>query len=1787
MRHVEALLAELKGRDVRVWVEEGRLRYSAPRDALSPQLLERLREQKAALMQYLQQARSAARAALPPLSPAPRGGPLPLSFPQQRLWFLSRFQQDGGASYNMPGALRLEGGLDVAALSSALAALVARHESLRTCFPEVDGAPVQVILSEGALPLEHVDLRALPEPERTQRLGERARSEATHRFDLTRGPLARAVLVRLTERGQVLLLTLHHVIADAWSLGILFQEVAELYAAHLGRRAPRLPALPIQYADFAVWQRERLVKVLDAGREAWTRRLTGAPVLLELPTDRPRPAVQTFRGATVPLALEPAVARGVRALAERHGATPFMVLLAGFQALLARYSGQEDIVVGSPVANRPLRETEGLIGFFVNMLALRTRVRAEDTFGALVARVKDVALEAYANQDVPFEQLVEVLQPERNLSHPPLFQVMFMLQNAPAGRLELPGLDVTLEDFQSVSAKLDLTLSLTEVGEGFEGWLEYNLDLYDEATVRRMAGHLNTLLAAAVADPDIPVGRLPWLTAGERAWLTARNATDVEVPGDRRVHRQFEAQVARTPEAVALVFREAHLTYRALEARANQLAHHLRALGAGPGALVGLCVERSLEMVVGMLGILKSGAAYLPLDPKLPADRLALIVEDAGAALLVTRESLKGTLPDTAARRVCLDTDAATLAACPDAVLPGGAAAGDRAYVIYTSGSTGRPKGVELEHRHVTNFFQGMDGVLGTEPGTWLAVTTPSFDISVLELLWTLARGYRVVVQDDAAGILPVAHGAGAPRRPVDFSLLYFASAGGAAGAPGKYRLLLEGAKFADTHGFTAIWTPERHFHDFGDLYPNPSVTGAAVAAVTRRVRIRAGSVVLPLHDPLRVAEEWSVVDNLSDGRVDVSFASGWQAQDFVLAPERYARRKALMLEGLEEVRRLWRGGSVRRVDGTGQAREVWTRPRPVQPELPVWLTAAGSEETFRMAGEVGAHVLTHLLGQDVAQLEAKVAAFHAAWRQAGHAGVGRVTLMVHTFVGTDADAVRETVRGPFREYLRSSLDLLAQLARSLGMDLSKGGIAPEDLEFLLDHGFERFYETSGLFGTVEACIERVARLQAVGVDEVACLVDFGVDADTVLASLPLLEEVRARCQPGAADAADFSVPAQVRRHGVTHLQCTPSLARLLADDARGLDALRSLRTLLLGGEELPAALLERLGEGTPRQVLNMYGPTETTVWSTTAVAAARGGRVSIGAPIANTQVHVVDRHLQPVPVGVPGELLIGGDGVARGYLGRPELTAERFLADPFHPDDSRRVYRTGDLARWRADGALEFLGRADFQVKVRGFRIELGEIEAVLARHPAVRQGVVVVRADGGGDRLLVGYVVPEGEAAGAPELRRFLALHLPDYMVPGLFVTLPELPRTPNGKVDRRALPAPDFQGDAGGARVAPRTTAEMQLAALWAELLKVPDPGVRDSFFSLGGHSILAVQLMAHIERLFGRRLPLATLFRAPTIEQLARELTREGEASRSLRVELQRGRDGLPPVFCVPGAGGNLIYFHALVRHLGPARTVYGLQPIYTEALEEGTVVEALATRYLAAVREAQPHGPYAFVGHSFGGVIAFELARRLRQAGETVALLGILDSVAPVPRSQPLGADWDQAEWLRLIGSLLLRLYGKDVGLSVEALRALTPEAQVDLLMARMQACGLLPPEADRTQFLGFVRTFQADQQSTYVPPAPYPGPLTFFRAEVLHPDNLPVEELRWTLDAPALGWERFTTEPVTVHVVPGDHLSMMTEPHVQALARVLAGCLDAPSPAEPPLADRPSPRHTLKESHGT
>lgn len=911
--------------------------------------------------------------------------------------------------------------------------------------------------------------------------------------------------------------------------------------------------------------------------------------------------------------------------------------------------------------------------------------------------------------------------------------------------------EAALADGQSVS------LVIPDDGETF-AWA-YDAKAIDPASLKRLADRFDVLLAHGLRQGDVGVAKLDILPADERTLLldTWQDTAVAGVP-ELCIHQMFEEQVARTPDAVALRFKNASLTYRELNTRANAVAEALSALGVSPGVLVAVGMERSLELVVGLFGVLKAGGAYVPLDPAYPRDRLAMMLEDSQAKVLLTQKRLVASLP-SAASTLCIEDVSATEAATRGAIA---SSPDDLAYVIFTSGSTGRPKGVMIRHRNVANFLVGMDQRIGTKPGVWLAVTSVSFDISVLEIFWTLTRGFEVVVQgeSDRASIAR-APTVSALKEPMDFSLFYFAAGQGSAGPGGVYRLLLEGAKFADTHDFSAVWTPERHFHEFGGPYPNPAVTTAALATITSRVSLRAGSVVLPLHNPLRVAEDWSVIDQLSGGRVGLSFASGWHADDFAFMPQNYERRREVMLESIETVTKLWRGEKVETVNGQGKTISVSVLPRPVQAMPPMWIASAGSVDTFKVAGRIGANVLTNMLGQDVDDLRNKFAAYREARREAGHEGPGSVTVMLHTFVCEDTEKARELARGPFCNYLKSSFDLIkvapsmfpAFRQPSLGDGDPKGFDATrftsDDMSALMEHAFDRYFETAGLFGSPSKALAMIDRLKSIGANEVACLIDFGIDTDVVLESLPYLDQLRqmSNAANDQADEGDYAIHAQLRDRNVTHLQCTPSLARMIVSEPEGLAGVSNLERLLLGGEALPVDLADMLAPKIRGEIHNMYGPTETTIWSTSSQVRA-GEPITIGRPIANTVIRILDEAGQLAPIGVAGELYIGGDGVAAGYLGRADLTAERFIPDPYAA--SGLLYRTGDLVRYKPNGDIDFLGRADFQVKLNGYRIELGEIETALSRNELVGQAVVAAREDDGQTRL-VAYVTPVrgGEAS------------------------------------------------------------------------------------------------------------------------------------------------------------------------------------------------------------------------------------------------------------------------------------------------------------------------------------------------------------------------------------------------------------------------------------------------------
>jgi natural product biosynthesis luciferase-like monooxygenase protein len=1258
--------------------------------------------------------------------------------------------------------------IDAARLRGAWQAVCDLHPVLRSRVRwQGLPSPVLEVVPVAALNWAETDLSHLPAEEQALTLDRFLRDDRERGVELDVAPAHRLHLYRLGALDFRLVWTFPHLLLDGGSFDIV---VGDVFAEYDGDPGARRTA-PRPYADHIAWLAQHVpARAADAERH-FRRLLAGFSARNELCDLRLRdgvwaeeaPAGQAGNSGPrlygeIERALTRAQSDRIRELAREHGLTAGTFVQAAWALVVSDFSREEEVVFGVVRASRrtALPEAEAMVGLFINTLPTRTRIAPERSLLEWLAELRADYVAARPFEHTPLLDIQATAELPKGTS---LFDSVVVYNGSSMNsRMRSRGGAYEKREFQWLE-QTNFPVTLFGYGEP-ELLLRLSFDptKVSDARARSMLERTLSALAAMAETPERRLGELSRIPEAELATLRAWNATEVDFPRERCLHEWFEAQVTLTPDATAAVYRDQALSYRELDERANRVARRLRDLGVVPDAPVGIFLERSLSMLVGLLGIAKAGGAYLPLDPSYPRERIEVMLADSRTRLVLTDERHAAKLPPSAAQLVLLD---ARLQTQGDSSKPSsGVTAKNLAYVIFTSGSTGRPKGVMVEHRNVANFFVGMDRRIGEASGTWLAITSISFDISVLELFWTLARGFKVVIQEEAdkAALVRRANSAAGPKG-MAFSLFYFSAD---AGEPDqRYRLLLDGARFADRHGFLAVWTPERHFHAFGGLYPNPSVTSAALATITERVQLRAGSVVLPLHNPIRVAEEWSVVDNLSNGRVGLSFASGWHANDFALMPDNFAARRELTFRGVDLVRRLWRGESTKVKNGAGAEIEVTIHPRPVRADPPIWLTTAGNVETFRTAGELGVNVLTNMLGQSVEELREKLAAYRAARRERGHAGEGHVTLMLHTFVGTDVDVVRELVRKPFTAYLKTSTDLVKKarwefpaFARPSGSgpaEVDDRPLTAQEEDALMAHAFERYFKTHGLFGTPQSCRALVESLQEIGVDEIACLIDFGVATQTVLQNLEHLNELKEAFRPEEAASQEYaSLAAQLVRHQVTHLQCTPSLARLLVTDPEARQALGGLRKLMVGGEELTAALRDELTALLVHgELLNMYGPTETTVWSTTAQV-AQGRPITIGRPIANTRIEILDRHLARSPLGVPGELCIGGEGVTRGYFERPELTAERFIEfrEPGSGAPPARLYRTGDLARFRADGSLEFQGRLDHQVKVRGYRIELGEIETVLASHGAIREAVVVSRQDVPGDARLVAYVVPSGAA-------------------------------------------------------------------------------------------------------------------------------------------------------------------------------------------------------------------------------------------------------------------------------------------------------------------------------------------------------------------------------------------------------------------------------------------------------
>ncbi|MEP7010524.1 MAG: amino acid adenylation domain-containing protein [Acidobacteriota bacterium] len=1795
----------------------------------------------------------------------PRDGRrFPLSPAQARLWFLDRLEP-GSPWYNMALPLRLTGPLDAAALAASLAEVERRHEVLRTTFAlDGEGSAVQGVGAPAGLPLPAVALLALPPAARGLELKRLLAAPVRRPFDLASGPLMRALLVSTAESEHAFLLSMHHIVSDGWSLGVLVRELAVLYQAFSRRLPSPLASLPIQYADFAVWQRGLLAGPFLAELLAyWRRQLDGAPPLVALATDRPRPAVQTFHGATWTFALPPGTATSVHELSRRAGATPFMTLLAAFLALLHRHSGQDDLAVGSPIANRGRAELEDLIGFFVNTLVLRADLSGDPGFDALLRQVKTLATGAYGHQDLPFEMLVEELAPERELAHAPLFQVMFVLQNAPSPALDLSGLTLAPLPARSGTSKFDLTLFLWEGQNEFGGTFEYNTDLFDPATIVRLADGFALLVGGALADPQCRVSELPLLSPAERHRLLVEagdTAPSFRVDsGLTRLHHPFERQATATPDAIALVAGGRRLSYRDLDIRANRLAHRLRGLGVGAESPVGIAMRRSAELVVTILAVLKAGGAYVPLDPEYPAERLAFILEDSRAKVLIV-DAMDANDAGSGARRICPAAEQEALAALP-ASPPALAEPAGIAYAIYTSGSTGRPKGVAIEHRSALLFLHwAREAFSPEELAGVLFSTSICFDLSIFELFAPLSWGGRIVLVEDALALagLPAADeltlintvpsaisellrlgplprsvrtvnlaGEALPRALADrvyaepgVARIYDLYGPSEDTTYSTYALVVRGSSQEPAIGLplpgTRVYLLDRQLH--------PVPLGASGELCLSGEGLARGY----LGRPALTAERF-LPDPFGGGRDFVCLL----APSGAFGSSQSLRGKQNHDLGGERGGRLYRTGDLARWLPDGNLAYLGrldhqVKIRGFRIELGEIETALRAHPAVREAavtagaGPSGEQRLVAYVVQDQgAEGGGEESEEIAAWR-AEHVAQWQA-LYEHTYGGatgggatgaTDAtfdvsgwnssytgepipaaemaawvDSTVERILALFGERRPRILEIgcgtglllfrlaphaacyqgrdfsaaaVAQVATQLsamakdGKPLSEATVAQhtaDDFSAIAPGSFDLV-----ILNSVVQYFPDVEYLRRVLGGAVAATAPGGAVFVGDVRSLPLLGAFAASVElyqaPGSLPAAELAQRVRRRVQAEEELVLDPALfaalAATLPEVARTEVRLKRDR----GADELvrfrcDAVLRLRAGGGVADSAV---GPALRLGWAERSLsldavrrklAEERPPELALyGVPNGRVIAAVVaaERLAEPGGLATAAEIAAAArEGEARGI----------------EPEDFQRL--GGELAYavdvlW-SDSAAD----GSYEVRFRDLQAPSAVGATAGPERPVERSRSVHRPWSSYANNPLQGQFARRL----VPHLRAFLGERLPDHMVPSVFSLLDALPLTPNRKVDRRALVPPDTaRPRVGAAYAAPRNSTEEALAAIWSQVLEVDRIGVHDNFFELGGHSLLAVRLFAGIRLGLGRDLPLAAIFRAPTIAQLAAALGEGGEAdgpgsmAHGALVGLSTGGSRRPFFFVHP-VGGGVFCYTELARALGPDQPVYGLQS--PEGDDEATAtLEEMAARYLAALRAVQPEGPYRLGGWSMGGVVAYEIARQLVARGEAVEQLAVLDVFAPGRGfGRPGGPESPVVDNARAVNEATLRAwFARDLaGLLGKPLPAeladLSADAPLSEAFARARDLGILPNDLDFTVAARRFDLFRANLRLIeHYAARPYPGRIRLFRAAGSHFDD-PEDS--------TLGWAALAAGGVELHRLPGDHWGMVRRPAVEAIAAAL------------------------------
>ncbi|MCE2669308.1 MAG: amino acid adenylation domain-containing protein [Microcystis sp.] len=1378
------LMGRLRELGCRISADGDNLRLRKTKNDIPAELIQQIKINKTEILAFLNTAKDQAVTSQKDIPKLPTNALKQLSFAQQRLWFLGQIE-NSNATYNMPMSLQLEGKLNVDALFESLAYVIDRHESLRMYFPTVEGQPkIRIKNIENFNILSVQDLSNLDQPTQSIMVQTLINNHVQEPFNLKTGPLFKAKLLQLKDDQFILLLNMHHISSDGWSIGIFIRELCHAYLTFSQGQKPTLEPLPIQYSDFATWQRNWLQgEVLETQINYWKKQLKDAPPRLELPTDYPRPPIQSYKGSHYSHTLTPELTEQLKTLSQQEGVSLYMLLLAVFNLLLSRYSRQDDLCIGSPIANRPHPQTEGLIGFFANTLVLRNQIKSEQSFQQFLHQTRQTCLDAYQHQDIPFEFLVEQLKPVRSLSYNPIFQVMFAVENNDSEALNLPGLKIEWIDSSYPFAKFDLSLlALESDGQLNCNW-EYATDLFETITIQRMAEHWEVLLQQIVTNPQQTISTLSWLTKADQKQLELWNQTNTNYPQDKTLVDLFEEQVNKTPDNIALVFEEQSLTYQELSQKANQLAHFLHQnYQIKPDTLIGICIERSLDMATALLAVLKAGAAYVPIDSNYPEERIKYILENSKISLLLTQsfinDKLSGFFSEFSGQLINLDRLNFESFPCHNLALQ--SKPNDLAYVIYTSGSTGQPKGVMVEHKGLCNLA---------------LVEIETFDVH--------------------------------PSSRV----LQFAS-----------------------FSFDAfIW----------------------------------------------------------------------------------------------EVLMAWGGGA------------------------------------------------TLYLG----------------------------------------------------------------------------------------------------------------------------------NKDNLMPGLPLVE--------------------RLRDDAITHITLPPSALAVLP-----WENLPSLQTIIVAGEACSPELVKKWSQG--RNFFNGYGPTEGSVCATIAKYTSFEEKITIGRPIPNVQVYILDSHLQPVSIGVPGELHIGGAGLARGYLDRPDLTAEKFIEVNLL-GKIERIYKTGDLAKWQNDGNIEFLGRIDHQIKLRGFRIELGEIEAVLLKHPAIKEVIVNLHKTENNQQL-VAYVTGELIDDLSQQLKQHLKTHLPDYMIPSQIIRLDEFPLTPNGKIDRQALPHPNHESQS--LYEAPRNNIEQQLTEIWSLIVECEKISIHDNFFDLGGHSILAIKLLNEIQKNFNQELSLTSLFQNPTIAQLAQQLSQfEVQPSISDLLVLQPSGQKIS-IFCVAGSNGHAFYFRDFAMNFADEHPVYGLETPGRDGSHSLPIsVEDHASSLIKTLQQKQPKGPYILIGYSSGCSVALEMAFQLEQQGEIISLLGIFDAgLVANPDYITKRSDLD---WIWNMIERIEAVKGISLGLNYEQLAAQSDDQNRWYLAAEALYHHNVLPEHSTLSLLKTnleVMKRVTLNYAAYQPNFVISAPIVLFRAQDVKEIVVQEHQAMSHYQQSDWGWQPYSNKPVQVISVPGNHGQMLYEPNVKILA---------------------------------